>query len=221
MNINSHKLIKLLLPTFMRGNRIIEFIRVMLLQLENSYNTFNANVPDWLYKANANASVISLTHHVKRELDVDILITELDGTPIDFLVTVQGFVDYGQLSKLIDTYGLAGKSYVFENGEITYTCEWINHVCAITLANNALTLSLVDSVASVSAAQTVASELKVAAVFNIRYSTPVYHTFTIDSGGSISELLTLIGKVVESYSILSIIPSHDYQYNYIGGSSME
>ena len=60
MQINSYKLINQLLPTFMRGDRITEFIRVMLLQLEKSYNAFNANLPDWMYKANANASVISL-----------------------------------------------------------------------------------------------------------------------------------------------------------------
>jgi len=129
MKVNMYKLIKLLLPTFLRGNMISELVRAMLLQLEYAFNRFNTNVPDWLYKANTNASVQCLEHHIKRELDVDAVITELDGLPIDFLVTITGFVDENQLRVLIDTYKLAGKSYVFKVGSVAYTAEFTNYVC--------------------------------------------------------------------------------------------
>ena len=86
----------------MRSNRLAELIRVLTREAESAYNQFNLQVPDWMYKINANASVISLKHHIKRELDVDAVITELDGKPIDFLVSVTGFVDEQRLKAMID-----------------------------------------------------------------------------------------------------------------------
>ena len=220
MRINVRKLISDLLITFTRDNKFIELIRVLISQAESSLNEFNVQVPDWMYKAKANASVISLQHHIKRELDVDVLITELDGTPIDFLVTVSGFADQNQIAKIIDTYGLAGKSYVFEDGEITYTCEWINHVCVLSLIDNAITISLVDSLATVSAAFAVTSKLTVYARFDIRYSSPIYHTFVLDIGATTSGTFSVIGKVVTGYSILSVTPIRDNNYNYTNGGGI-
>lgn len=213
MNINTHKLVRLLLPTFMRGNRITEFIRVMLLQLEKSHNAFNANVPDWLYKANANASVISLTHHIRRELDVEVLITAQNGNPIDYLVTVTGLVDYGKLSKLLDTYGLSGKSYVFVLGDIIFESQYINHVCEIELADNLLTVNYASDMVYVTSQHPVTSNLDIA--LHVSYTSgnvtsPHVH---ILKGASNSETITLEG-LTGAPSISGISPVSDFNYTY-------
>ena len=213
MQINSYKLINQLLPTFMRGDRITEFIRVMLLQLEKSYNAFNANLPDWMYKANANASVISLIHHVKRELDVDILITELDGSPIDFLVTVQGFVDYGQLSKLLDTYALAGKSYIYESGEPFYSGLFINHVCEISLIENKITLSAVDGSLKLESKQAVETDITVVIKQVNQGSTIVYFENKILKGETIGSRDQEF-QFWDENQVVSISPNIDDVFRY-------
>ena len=215
MNINSYKLIKLLLPSFLRGNIITEFIRVMLLQLEKSYNAFNANVPDWLYKANANASVQSLTHHIKRELDIDVLITELDGKPFDFMVTVNGFVDEKVLKILLDAYILAGRSYTFENSEISYTCEFINHVCVLSLIDNLLTPHFDTVNFTVTSALPVSSLLSVFVTVYLKYEAPMVLELMINNGGTASNPVHIpSNKVVDSYAITEVDPVRDNNYNY-------
>ena len=142
MQINLIQLIRDNLLTFARDIRIVEFIRILTTQAEKAFNDFNNQVSDWMYKLNANASVISLTHHIKRELDVDVLITELDGKPIDFLVSVHGFADEKKISQIIDTYGLASRSYVFENGEPLYYSSFINHACELSLTDNHISFNV-------------------------------------------------------------------------------
>jgi hypothetical protein len=89
--------------------------------------------------------VISLEHHAERELDVKVRITELDGKPFDFLVTVTGDIaDEVRLRSLIDLYKLAGKSYTLkleyvyfseftdfacEDLTVTYTAEFTDFAC--------------------------------------------------------------------------------------------
>jgi len=207
-----------MLPTFLRGNMISELIRALLLQIEHTFNRFNTNIPDWLYKAKTNASVQSLEHHIKRELDVDVIITELSGNPIDFLVTVNGFADQGQISKIIDAYGLAGKSYVFEDGEISYTCEFINHVCALTLTDNVVTLSYVDLKYQVSSQFAVKSNLIIHAAFIMEFEPIIFHDFTIQQGQSISDLFYIsVQRPITEFGIMTITPEkdNDYIYSYI------
>lgn len=129
MQINIFKLIRNSLITFTRDIKIVELIRVITSQAEVTFNEFNLLVPDWKYKINANSSVLSLQHHIKRELDVDAVITELDGKPIDFLVTITGFVDENRLRVLINDYKLAGKSYVFKVGSVVYSAVFTNYLC--------------------------------------------------------------------------------------------
>jgi hypothetical protein len=129
MPINLYTLIRNLLITFTRDIKLVEFARVLSSEVETAHNAFMLQVPDWKYKVNANASVISLQHHIKRELDVDALITELDGKPIDFLVTVTGFVDEIRLKALLDNYKLAGRSYVFKVGSVAWAAAFTNHLC--------------------------------------------------------------------------------------------
>lgn len=117
------------LPIRLRTLFNIEFIRMLLVQVVKVYNTFSLRVPDWLYRANTNASVIALQHHIKRSFDVDAVITELDGKPLDFLVSVNGFVDEIQLKSLIEQYKLAGKSFTFKVGSTVYTASFSDWIC--------------------------------------------------------------------------------------------
>jgi hypothetical protein len=99
------------------------------MQVPVASNDFELFSDDAMYKANANASVISLEHHINREFDARAKITELDGKPVDFLVAVTGSVDEIRLRALIDQYKPAGKSYVFRIQEVVFTSRFIDHVC--------------------------------------------------------------------------------------------
>lgn len=136
MQIDLNKLISDLLPTWLRSSKMVRMILVLVSQAIKAFNRFNINIPDWLYQINADASVISLQHQIKRELDVDAVITELSGQPIDFLVTVNGFVDENRLRALIESRKLAGKSFVFQTGDMVYECEWSNYVCVQSYIDN-------------------------------------------------------------------------------------
>lgn len=129
MRINLLKLIQDLLLPILRKKKVVEFLRSMLLEVPKASNEFELLSDDLRYKANADASVISLEHHINREFDVKAKITELDGRPIDFLVTIIGNVDEIRLRSLIDSYKLSGKSYTFKVGEAKYFSEFINHQC--------------------------------------------------------------------------------------------
>lgn len=113
----------------MRGKNITELLRVFCGSAERIKNEFDVESDNLLYKTKANASTISLEHHIKRELDVDVVITSLNGYPYDFLVNVYGFADERRLKSIIDQYKLAGKSYLFRIGTVAYTAEFTNHVC--------------------------------------------------------------------------------------------
>jgi hypothetical protein len=129
MKIDLHKLVLLLRPPLLRSKTFSEFIRSQLLQVQRTCDEFCLFLHDAKYKANANASVISLEHHIEREFDVPAKITELSGRPTDFLVTVDGNVDESRLRSLIDSYKLFGKSYVFKVAGVEYISGWLEHVC--------------------------------------------------------------------------------------------
>ena len=129
MNIDYSKLVQLLLPTFLRKEVLIELIRTMIWPLLDLHSRFNLWADSARYKANMNASVIALERHIQRELDVLAVITEMDGEPTDFLVTVSGTVDEHRLKSLLDQYKLAGRSFIFRIGTVAYSCSFINHQC--------------------------------------------------------------------------------------------
>lgn len=75
--------------------------------------------------------VCQLKKIVHDELDVDIVIEEGNGKPIDFIIKTS-FVDIDKerrLFALLDRYKLAGKSYGYENAEIMLTSTWSRFVC--------------------------------------------------------------------------------------------
>lgn len=217
MRIDLYKLIRSLLVTFMRSNRLAELIRVLTREVETAYNQFNVSVPDWMYKINANASIISLQHHIKRELDVDAVITELDGKPVDFLIEVTGFVDESQLRALIDSYKLSGKSYVFKVGSVVYSCQFSNHVCEIELVDNLLTIHNSFSVpfsSYVTSAFNVTSNVEV--IIRAVYTTGemAFYYVTIPKGTSTSNVTVVkTGSFTTEPQIGGASP-HDLNYNY-------
>lgn len=129
MNIDYSKLVQLLLPTFLRKTFLVEFFRPLAVELQNLHSQFNLWLNDARYKANANASVVALTHLIQRELDVLVSIEEMDGKPTDFKVTVSGTVGEQRLRSLINQYKIAGRSFIFRIGNVAYSCGFINHVC--------------------------------------------------------------------------------------------
>lgn len=129
MRIDLYKYIHNWLPLSMRHETVIEFLRALCSRLPKAHNDFELYAQKAKYKAKANASVISLEHHIAREFDVKTKITELDGKPTDFLVSIDGYVDEYELSAFIDRWKLAGKSYVFRQGEVKLSASWIDHVC--------------------------------------------------------------------------------------------
>jgi len=218
MKVNLYKLIRMLLPTFLRSNKISELIRAILLQLEYSLNLFNRKVPDWKYRSNTNASVIALEHHIKRELDVDAIITELEGKPIDFLVTVNGFVDENRLRSLIENYKLGGKSYVFQVGNEEFTAEFTNFVCESYYTDNLITLNdwVTDKKLKVLSEVAVKSDiivkLRVLYTVGSSYNQQDYQlTIPVDDTESLFADINSGTTVIE---ILSVTPISDNYFNY-------
>ena len=219
MKVNLYTLVRILLPTFLRSNKNCEFVRAMIMQIEYSFNLFNSKVPDWMYKSNTNASVLYLEHHIKRELDVDAVITELDGKPIDFLVTITGFVDENRLRSLIESYKLGGKSYVFKVGNEKFAAEFTNFVCESFFNNNQITFDDWTTVGKVRviSQQAVKSDIvvKIRVLYTVgsSYNTQDYQ-LTIPVGSTSSVYTELISGIT-SVEILSGTPLSDNYFNYI------
>ena len=218
MKINLRKLIADLLLTFVRDNRLIELIRVLTSQAETAFNQFNLQVPDWLYKINANASVISLQHHIKRELDVDAVITELDGKPIDFLVSVTGFVDEQRLKALIDSFKLSGQSYVFKVGNEIYTDKFGNWYCESLYDDNLLTVHYDANHVWITSALDVTSNLSVSIQVDISGRPSQNKIVIIANEANESNHLTItdgsFAVIISGVTVLSTNPTRDTFYNY-------
>ena len=202
--------------TFMRTRRLTELISVLTREVETAYNQFNLSVPDWMYKINANASVISLQHHIKRELDVDAVITELDGKPIDFLIEVTGFVDESQLRVLIDNFKLSGKSYIFKLGSVVYSCKFTNHVCELEQADNKLTIHYSGGNVYVSSQHPVTTNLELTLYYFYQDSgLQKMANVHISKNASVSETISFIIGVQGAIPVFSIInPMADLNYIY-------
>ncbi len=222
MQINRIKLIADLLHIRLRSSLLIQLLFSLTSEVQTVLNKFRINIPDWLYQINADASVISLQYQIKRELDVDAVITELSGQPIDFLVTVNGFVDENRLRALIESRKLAGKSFVFQTGDMVYECEWSNYTCVQEYTDNFVRAS--NNLNTV----TIASDLAVTT--NITMQVRVYagsrfkdYEATITQSNTsvsfIAEVKDNLGNtlVIDDVVISSISPQRDYYYNYVIG----
>lgn len=129
MIINWYTYILQQLPPRMQHAELVEFVRVLIGEIAETGNAFDLFLADANYKVNVNASTLALEKLISYELDAIAVITELDGLPFDFLVTVHGLVDDSRLKTLINKYKLADKSYTFSLGEVGYTANFKNYAC--------------------------------------------------------------------------------------------
>lgn len=129
MKIDFHKLIELLLPTFLRRPRILALLRVLVAKpLQQLFVEFHIWRLKSRYEASVSPQVISLIHAIERTFDCVAEITELDGKPYDFLVSIDRSADLNAIREFIDKHKLAGKSYVFRLGDAAFSVTWLSHV---------------------------------------------------------------------------------------------
>ncbi len=69
-----------------------------------------------------------MVHAIEQEFDCVCEIKELDGKPYDFLVEIDRSTDLSAIREFIDKHKLAGRSYIFKLGDISFTAEWMNYV---------------------------------------------------------------------------------------------
>ncbi len=129
MNIDWYKYTLQILPPGLRNRRLFEFARTLIWQLPTVNSELTAWFNDARFRASMNASVMCLQKLLERYLGVKAAITELDGKPADFLVSIQGTVDEARVKAIIDRYKLAGKTYVFQSSSIAHTLVFTDWVC--------------------------------------------------------------------------------------------
>lgn len=129
MKIDYNKLVELLLPTFLRRPRILALLRVLVAKpLQQLFVRFHIWRLQSRYEASVSPQVCSLIHAIERTFDCVAEITELDGKPYDFLVSIDRSADLNAIREFIDKHKLAGKSYIFQLGDAVFSVTWLNHV---------------------------------------------------------------------------------------------
>lgn len=129
MKIDYHKLVELLLPTFLRKPRVIALLHVLVAKpLQSLFTKFHIWRLNSRYEATVTPQVCSLIHAIERTFDCVCEITELDGKPFDFLVEIDRSTDLNAIREFIDKHKLAGKSFTFRLGDVKFAAEWLNHV---------------------------------------------------------------------------------------------
>lgn len=118
-----------MLPHRLRMVQLIDFIRSLVWQVPDAGNRFDLFVSDAYVRANLTAGKLALQKAIYHEIDAIADIEGLDGKPFDFLVKVYGPVDENRLRDVINRHKLAGKSYTFELGAVTYNATFGNYVC--------------------------------------------------------------------------------------------
>lgn len=127
--VDFDKLIELLLPTFLRKERVLNLLRVLIVEqvkkMSNEFQLWKFNAD---YDAAVTSQVCSLEAAIARNFDVTAYIKELDGRPYDFIVEFDRPADLSKISEFINRHKLAGKSFLFQTGESAYTARWVNYV---------------------------------------------------------------------------------------------
>lgn len=128
MTEDFNRLTELLTPTFLRKPRLLAWLRVMIASpLQERYAHFNLFKNRVDYEATVTPQVIALQDAVSNQFDCVCEIIELDGLPYDFLVSIDRSRDLEAIKGFINRHKLAGKSFVFELGDVIYTANWINY----------------------------------------------------------------------------------------------
>lgn len=129
MRIDYNKLTELLLPTFLRRPKLFALLKSLFSkQLQILFSSFNIFRANSRYEASVTPQTCSLVHAIQRIFDCKAEITELDGKPYDFLLSIEKSTDLSAVKKNVDKHKLAGKSYIFKLGDTNFRAKWINHV---------------------------------------------------------------------------------------------
>ena len=115
----------------LRMPRMRAFSFVLCRPIEGMYAEFARWRKRMRAKAGGSPQVCMIKRTVLDELGIMIEILEGDGKPVDFIIQT-AFTDTDkerQLFALLDRYKLAGKSYAYENREITFEYTWSKYVC--------------------------------------------------------------------------------------------
>ena len=124
-----NRLVELLLPTFLRNSRIVAMLRaLMATPLQNRHTDFHLFREKTRYEAAITPQVCSLSDAVQRKFDVSCEITELDGKPYDFLVSIDRSTDLNAIRDFLNRFSLAGKTFLFALGDTVHTAEWSEYV---------------------------------------------------------------------------------------------
>lgn len=129
MMLDFFKLIELLLPHSLRQTSVLALLRVLVArQLQSLFAEYHVFRQKTKFEASVTPQVCSLQYAIERTFDVNCEITELDGLPTDFLVSIDRSTDLSSIRAFINKHKLAGKSYVFELGDTVFTATWKNYV---------------------------------------------------------------------------------------------
>lgn len=127
--IDLQQIILDLFPNSIRNLFNSEFLRAQLIPARDVRNDFSLFENNFRYKAAADASTISLRHHIERELDVRCSIEEIpSGKPADFVIKVDSVTDLIRIMDIANRYKLTGRSFVVAIAGMQWTYEFIDHV---------------------------------------------------------------------------------------------
>lgn len=129
MRIDYNKLTELLLPTFLRRPKLLALFKCLFSrQLQGLFTRFIIYRANSRYEASVTPQKCSLLHAIECAFNCKAEITELDGKPYDFLLSIENSVDLNAIRSFVDKHKLAGKSYVFKLGDVSFGAKWSNHV---------------------------------------------------------------------------------------------
>lgn len=132
MEINWEKWIVESLPFRLRSKVICAFCFSLVSPVLSLYNDFDRWRAKMKIKAGGSPQVCMLKKVVYDELGVNIEIEEGNGKPHDFIIQIALDMDKErQLFALLDRYKLAGKSYLYDNTDVSINLTWGAFVCEI------------------------------------------------------------------------------------------
>lgn len=131
MEVQWDKFIIERLPVRLRTELMKAVCLAVTLPVVQIYNEFMVWKKRMDIKAGGSPQVCMLQKIVKDTLDIDLIISEGNGKPVDFIIHTS-FTDVDkerQLFALLDRYKLAGKSYMYKNAEVEYSQQWSGFIC--------------------------------------------------------------------------------------------
>lgn len=120
-----------MLPAMLQQTLISSFMSVFTSPLRGIHDEFSSWKDKMKIMISGTPQVCMLEKIIKDSLDIDIVISEGDGRPVDFVIQTN-FLDVDkerQLFALIDRYKLAGKAYGYINASVLLGCEWSEYIC--------------------------------------------------------------------------------------------